>query len=254
MITRPLTFTGNKLTLNFSTSAAGGVKVELQDIDGKAIPGFASRGLPGADRQRTGSRSELEMRRRCAFARRQARATSLRAQGRRRVCLSVRVSRMTCRTSAASCSPPPREHGYNSQDQQSRIRHEYAVLFLNVSCDLSDERLAVRKRHARRFSSSPAAAVTPWTFPPSRRCCESRLGPRSTPTAMPGSLRWCRGIACCKSTALVCCGTRPAGRSRALAAMAGPLWRRSLTGRTIWPFCRTATSSSPTPGTVACAG
>jgi hypothetical protein len=41
MVTRPLTFTGNKLTLNFSTSAAGGVKVELQDIDGKALPGFA---------------------------------------------------------------------------------------------------------------------------------------------------------------------------------------------------------------------
>lgn len=41
MVTRPLTFTGNSLTLNFSTSAAGGVQVELQDIDGKAHPGFA---------------------------------------------------------------------------------------------------------------------------------------------------------------------------------------------------------------------
>jgi hypothetical protein len=41
MVTKPLTFSGNKLTLNFSTSAAGGVKVELQDIDGKPLPGFA---------------------------------------------------------------------------------------------------------------------------------------------------------------------------------------------------------------------
>jgi hypothetical protein len=41
MITRPLTFDGAKLYLNFSTSAAGGIRVEIQDAEGKAIPGFA---------------------------------------------------------------------------------------------------------------------------------------------------------------------------------------------------------------------
>jgi len=41
LVTRPLTFDGNRLSLNFSTSAAGGIKVELQDAEGKPIPGFA---------------------------------------------------------------------------------------------------------------------------------------------------------------------------------------------------------------------
>ncbi len=41
MITKPLTFTGKNLKLNFSTSAAGGVKVEVQDADGKALPGVS---------------------------------------------------------------------------------------------------------------------------------------------------------------------------------------------------------------------
>ena len=40
LITQPITFTGKKLTLNFATSAAGGVKVEIQDPKGKALPGF----------------------------------------------------------------------------------------------------------------------------------------------------------------------------------------------------------------------
>ena len=39
--TRALIFAGRTLTLNFSTSAAGSVRVELQDADGQAIPGFA---------------------------------------------------------------------------------------------------------------------------------------------------------------------------------------------------------------------
>jgi len=41
MTTRPLTFSGSRLTINFATSAAGGIRIELQDGDGKAIPGFA---------------------------------------------------------------------------------------------------------------------------------------------------------------------------------------------------------------------
>lgn len=41
MITKPLTFTGKNLKLNFSTSAAGGVKVEVQDAAGKPIPGVS---------------------------------------------------------------------------------------------------------------------------------------------------------------------------------------------------------------------
>ncbi|MCF0069503.1 hypothetical protein LZD49_03410 [Dyadobacter sp. CY261] len=40
MITKPFTFTGKELEINYSTSAAGELKVELQDATGKAIPGF----------------------------------------------------------------------------------------------------------------------------------------------------------------------------------------------------------------------
>jgi hypothetical protein len=39
-ITKPLTFAGRELSLNFSTSAAGGVKVGFEDVDGKPVPGF----------------------------------------------------------------------------------------------------------------------------------------------------------------------------------------------------------------------
>ncbi len=40
MVTKPLRFTGAALELNYSTSAAGSVRVEIQDADGKPIPGF----------------------------------------------------------------------------------------------------------------------------------------------------------------------------------------------------------------------
>jgi hypothetical protein len=40
LITKPLTFSGNRLTINFSTSAAGGLRVELQTPEGKSIDGF----------------------------------------------------------------------------------------------------------------------------------------------------------------------------------------------------------------------
>lgn len=39
-ITKPVVFAGRELSLNFSTSAAGGVKVGLEDVDGKPVPGF----------------------------------------------------------------------------------------------------------------------------------------------------------------------------------------------------------------------
>ena len=40
MLSRPLTFGGRELEINFATSAAGGVRVELQDVAGKPIEGF----------------------------------------------------------------------------------------------------------------------------------------------------------------------------------------------------------------------
>lgn len=40
VITKPLTFDGKRLLLNFATSAAGGVRVEIQDERGVALPGF----------------------------------------------------------------------------------------------------------------------------------------------------------------------------------------------------------------------
>ncbi len=39
-ITRPLTFTGTALSLNFSTSVVGGIRVEIQDAAGHPIPGY----------------------------------------------------------------------------------------------------------------------------------------------------------------------------------------------------------------------
>ncbi|NLE38573.1 MAG: hypothetical protein GX621_11160 [Pirellulaceae bacterium] len=40
MLTKPLTFEGKRLSLNFATSAAGGIRVEIQDAQGKPIPGY----------------------------------------------------------------------------------------------------------------------------------------------------------------------------------------------------------------------
>jgi hypothetical protein len=46
LITKPLTFTGTRLALNFSTSAAGSVRVELQDANGNPLPGFTLADCP----------------------------------------------------------------------------------------------------------------------------------------------------------------------------------------------------------------
>jgi len=41
MTTKPLIFSGDRLTLNFSTSAGGGIRVEIQDAAGNPVPGYA---------------------------------------------------------------------------------------------------------------------------------------------------------------------------------------------------------------------
>lgn len=41
LLTKPIQFTGRELVLNLSTSAAGGVQVEIRKAGGEAIPGFA---------------------------------------------------------------------------------------------------------------------------------------------------------------------------------------------------------------------
>lgn len=39
--TRPLVFDGRQLSLNMSTSAAGGIRVEIQDESGQPLPGYS---------------------------------------------------------------------------------------------------------------------------------------------------------------------------------------------------------------------
>lgn len=41
LVTKPIVFSGKELALNFASSAAGDVRVEIQDEAGKAMPGFA---------------------------------------------------------------------------------------------------------------------------------------------------------------------------------------------------------------------
>jgi hypothetical protein len=41
MLTRPLVFEGSELVMNYSTSAAGRVQVEVQDAQGAPLPGFS---------------------------------------------------------------------------------------------------------------------------------------------------------------------------------------------------------------------
>ncbi len=40
MLTKPITFAGNQLLLNVSTSAAGSVRIEIQDLASQPLPGF----------------------------------------------------------------------------------------------------------------------------------------------------------------------------------------------------------------------
>lgn len=41
LLTRPLRFSGKELVLNFATSAGGSVRVEIQDENGRPVPGFS---------------------------------------------------------------------------------------------------------------------------------------------------------------------------------------------------------------------
>ena len=41
MLTKPFTFKGSKLMLNYATSAPGGIRTEIQDASGNPLPGFA---------------------------------------------------------------------------------------------------------------------------------------------------------------------------------------------------------------------
>ncbi len=41
LLTKPITFSGSKLTLNFATSAAGHLRIELTDLEGKPLPGYS---------------------------------------------------------------------------------------------------------------------------------------------------------------------------------------------------------------------
>lgn len=46
LVTKPFHFTGGELVLNFATSAAGAVRVEIQDPNGRAISGFSLNECP----------------------------------------------------------------------------------------------------------------------------------------------------------------------------------------------------------------
>lgn len=46
VLTKPLLFQGRDLVINFATSAAGSIRIEVQDIDGQPIPGFALEDAP----------------------------------------------------------------------------------------------------------------------------------------------------------------------------------------------------------------
>jgi hypothetical protein len=46
LITKPLRFQGRQLALNFATAAAGSVRVEIQDVNETALPGFALEDCP----------------------------------------------------------------------------------------------------------------------------------------------------------------------------------------------------------------
>jgi len=41
LVTKPITFSGRELAINFGTSAAGSIRVEIQDVSGAAVPGYS---------------------------------------------------------------------------------------------------------------------------------------------------------------------------------------------------------------------
>ena len=46
LMTKPVSFTGSQLWLNYSTSASGAIRIEIQTPDGKAVEGFALKDCP----------------------------------------------------------------------------------------------------------------------------------------------------------------------------------------------------------------
>lgn len=46
VVTRPLTFSGNRLTVNVSTSAAGSLRAEIQSAEGRPLPGYTLADCP----------------------------------------------------------------------------------------------------------------------------------------------------------------------------------------------------------------
>ena len=44
--TKPIRFAGKELTINYATSVAGSIQIEIQDAAGEAIPGFALANCP----------------------------------------------------------------------------------------------------------------------------------------------------------------------------------------------------------------
>jgi hypothetical protein len=46
ILTKPVLFEGGRLVVNFSTSAAGGLQVQIEDLEGRAVPGFAFSDCP----------------------------------------------------------------------------------------------------------------------------------------------------------------------------------------------------------------
>ena len=46
LVTKPLRFKGTQLEINYSTSAAGGLKVEIQDEKGQPVKGFSLEECP----------------------------------------------------------------------------------------------------------------------------------------------------------------------------------------------------------------
>lgn len=46
LVTKPIVFQGGRLAVNFATSAAGGVRIEIQDAAGRPLPGFTLEDCP----------------------------------------------------------------------------------------------------------------------------------------------------------------------------------------------------------------
>jgi hypothetical protein len=46
MLSKPLSFTGSELEINYSTSAGGNIRIEIQDESGVPIPGFSLNDAP----------------------------------------------------------------------------------------------------------------------------------------------------------------------------------------------------------------